>query len=122
MFVRTLAALDMLYHGPRVILLEFGAGVVFPSLLGIFSLLKGHAVWQKPLGIYLLLIGLNYVPLLIEALRLISRPEQLQFYRDRLEREPGLGVKTTKQSLALLLPLSMPVLWLIRDGGTPPRP
>ena len=71
--VRKLAALDMAAHGKRFIVSEFGLGVVGPALFGVLSVwggLRSGAAWETALGIWLLFIGLNYVPLLIHAVDL----------------------------------------------------
>ncbi|HEX2645678.1 MAG TPA: hypothetical protein VHO95_00455 [Candidatus Dormibacteraeota bacterium] len=63
---RKLVALDMVFHGRRFIVGEFGAGVLLCGGLGAFSLTSG----MRALGVALLSIALNYVPLLIHALDL----------------------------------------------------
>jgi hypothetical protein len=66
--VRKLAAIDLYFLGPKIILTEFGLGVPIMLLLGILSLRVGlfrtHATWQIALGIYLLLLAVNYIPML----------------------------------------------------------
>lgn len=75
--VRKLAALDMALHGPRFIVIEFGAGVVGCALIGGLSLaagLRSHGItWQVILGAGLLWIALNYLPLLLHAIDLARR-------------------------------------------------
>ncbi len=77
--VRKLAAGDMALHGPRFIVIEFAAGVVGCALIGGLSLAAGlralsHGVgWQLLLGVALLWIALNYVPLLVIAIELARR-------------------------------------------------
>jgi hypothetical protein len=66
--VRKLAAVDLHFLGPRIILAEFGLGVTIVLALGILSLRVGlfrtHAAWQIVLDIYLLLLAINYIPIL----------------------------------------------------------
>lgn len=75
MNVRRLVELDMAFLGPRVIIGEFAAAVVGALALGVFSLAyaarvhAGVASWPVAIGIELVAIGINYVPLLAEALR-----------------------------------------------------
>ena len=66
--VRRLVALDITLHGSRFIMLEFGVGT--PAILAVGGFLA--ATGQPVLGLYLLLTGINYVPLLIYA-ALIAR-------------------------------------------------
>ena len=78
--VRKLAALDLVFHGRKLVLVEFGVGVSFSTLLGFWFIYSGLSAIPDPsyliavLGIGLLGIGLNYLPLLIYALQL-QRPE-----------------------------------------------
>jgi uncharacterized protein YybS (DUF2232 family) len=75
MNVGRLVELDMAFLGPRVIILEFAAGVAGALALGVFSLAyaaranAGVASWPVALGVELVVIGINYVPLLAEAMR-----------------------------------------------------
>lgn len=70
-----LVELDMAFHGPRVIIVEFVAGVAGCLALGVFSLAyaarthAGVASWSVVIGLELVAIGINYIPLLAEAMR-----------------------------------------------------
>lgn len=73
--VRRLAAVDM--HGikggrfrPKVILAEFLFGAVAGPLLGLFMLVAAGNVFWKLIGVLMIGIGLNYVPLARHALSL----------------------------------------------------
>jgi hypothetical protein len=66
--LRKLAALDILFLGPRLIVAEFASGVLFSVALGLFVLVRGHSFWQLLLGIYFLCLGINYVPMLVYAI------------------------------------------------------
>lgn len=79
--VRRLAALDM--HGTRgtlrrrrVILAEFGLGVVGAAVLGIWLLIRGGTVGIV-FGVWLLGLAANYLPLTVHVLAL-WRSEALQ--------------------------------------------
>ncbi len=75
MNVGRLVDLDMAFLGPRVIIVEFAAGVAGGLALGKFSLAyaarahAGVASWPFAIGVELVAIGINYVPLLAEAMR-----------------------------------------------------
>ena len=75
MNVGRLVELDMAFLGPRVIIAEFAAGVAGGLALGVFSLAyaarahAGTASWSVVVGLELVAIGINYVPLLAEAVR-----------------------------------------------------
>jgi hypothetical protein len=66
--VRNLVALDITLHGQRFILVEFGLGT--PAII-IVGLLLISASSVPLLGLYLLLTGINYLPLLAYATVLV---------------------------------------------------
>src|SRR5271167_1106021 len=70
--VRKLAAIDLEFLGARFILTEFGVGVAASAALGLLTLRASihrfHSSRMTMLGVYLLLLGLNYVPLLLHAI------------------------------------------------------
>ena len=66
--VRKLAALDIVFHGYRLILIEFGLGTFLLALFGIW--LTGRSLL---LGSYLMLLGLNYVPLFVYAIAITRK-------------------------------------------------
>src|ERR1700675_1203627 len=70
--IRKLAAVDMAWLGTRLILAEYALGVVLPGVLGFISLRGGMSGWGEWLGIWLLGIAANYIPLFIYAV-LIAR-------------------------------------------------
>ena len=122
--VRKLAALDMALHGPRFILIEFAAGVVGCALIGGFSLAAGirqlsyGLTWQLLLGITLVWIALNYVPLFLHAVDLAksgtARQEAaLELARPDLVRRYGL------LQLWILIPLAVAVFALMQRGKPP---
>jgi hypothetical protein len=65
---RKLAAVDIAFLGPRLILAEFSIGVFGPLALGVLTLVRRHSVGGIALGSYLLSVGINYMPLLLHAL------------------------------------------------------
>ncbi len=77
--VRKLAALDIVFHGPKLILVEFAVGLGLTAALGLWFLYRGlapdpnHSLVIAVLGGGLLGIGLNYVPLLLYAIQIVRR-------------------------------------------------
>ena len=65
--VQRVVALDILLHGPRFILIEFGAAVPFMAVFGVFS-----ARFSLALGLYLVTLSINYAPLLAYALCIVK--------------------------------------------------
>ncbi len=80
--IRKLAALDMLLHGGRLIQAEFGIGILVPIVLGIRLLGAGWSSavksgWDVGLGLWLIGMAANYVPLFIYTI-LIARAGTIQ--------------------------------------------
>ena len=61
--IRKLAAVDMAWLGPRVVLAEYAMGIILPLALGLFTLRST----QTLLGVWLVTIAVNYVPLFLYA-------------------------------------------------------
>ena len=65
----------MALNGTRFIVAEFAVGIVLPLILGLLSIRSGlsaHSSGETSLGIWLVSIAANYVPLFIYA-HLIAR-------------------------------------------------
>jgi hypothetical protein len=111
--IRKLAALDITFHGPRLILAEFGLTAVGLLAFGVYLLRLGlsqdlsRATSSVLFGAYVLLLGLNYVPLLIYAVKIVrGRSAELEVgyelgHREEYVRKHGL------QSLLLFVPLAV---------------
>jgi hypothetical protein len=113
---RKLAAIDLIFLGPMVIITEFSAGVFLSAVLGIFVLVRGNqSLAQIVLGLYLISLGINYVPMLNYAIR-ISRAKSA---RAELGNEPDdervAMAKYRRQSLWLLVPLIVPLMALAQS-------
>jgi hypothetical protein len=106
--VRKLVVLDMTLHGRRLILLEFGISAPGMIAAGLFIILRGY--W--PLGTYLLLLGVNYVPLLMYALALSRRPGEVA-----KQHGPGqvrIVRKYGAQQTILLVPFAIPIMAILQ--------
>jgi glycerol-3-phosphate acyltransferase PlsY len=114
--VRKLAALDIAFHGPRFILIEFGLGVFGCAAFGLFSLyfafLHGpaHALFAAIIGCCLLWIALNYVPLLLYAIALTRRKSVQQEVAFELAHRDRYARKYTLQSTLILVPFAILLL------------
>ena len=119
--VARLAELDMAWHGPRLILWEFGIGVIGPAALGLLSLryMVAHGLsllsWPGLLGVELLAIALNYVPLLVHALRLRRYRSRLQSTKSYIEMDSTEARSYGVRQLWLLVPGAV-VLFAIRQS------
>lgn len=116
--VRKLAAIDLYFLGPKIILAEFGLGVPVMFALGILSLrvglLRTHAAWQIALGAYLLLLAVNYIPMLWCAIEITRRGTAATELGDELREKGAAMRKYRRQSLWLLVPLAVPVAWIVQ--------
>lgn len=70
--IRKLAALDMAWLGPKIIVAEYAFGILLPLALGVFTLhstfSSSHWLnWQTFLGLWLISIAANYLPLFLYA-------------------------------------------------------
>jgi hypothetical protein len=118
--IRKLAALDIAFHGPKLILAEFAFGVVVPAALGVVSAYAGFFgahfnLWYSLLGCCLLCIGLNYVPLLLYAISIARRKSAQEEVAFELAHKERYARKYSVQSLLLLLPLVIPVLAIYQE-------
>ena len=116
--VRKLAAIDLYFLGPRIILAEFGLGVPIMLVLGILNLraglLRTHALWQIALGAYFILLAVNYIAMLWCAVDIARNGNPADELGDELRDKGAAMRKYRKQSLWLLVPLAVPITWLMR--------
>ena len=108
--VKKLVALDITLHGNRFILAEFGIGT--PVIFGVgFWLTASNASFI--LGLYLLLTGVNYVPLLAYAVMIARAGTAKTEVRYGLERDRHYVRKYSTQQLLILVPLAILVLAIV---------
>ena len=126
---RKLAAIDLVFLGPKVIIAEFVAGVFLSAALGIFVLVRSHgSPAQIALGLYLITLGLNYVPMLIYAVVITKGNSASAQLGSELENKRVAMANYRRQSLWLLVPLVLPLVALTegraaveRRNAIPPR-
>ena len=111
---RKLAAIDLIFLGPKVIITEFSAGVFLSAVLGIFVLVRGHhSHAQIVFGLYLISLGINYVPMLNYAIRISRAKSARAELGNELDDKPM--AKYRRQSLWLLLPMTVPLMALAQS-------
>jgi hypothetical protein len=119
--IRKLAALDIAFHGPKFILIEFALGVFGCAALGLFSMYFGlfhgpnHSLLAVIMGCFLLWIALNYVPLLIYAISIVRHKSAHQEIAYELEHRDKYAGKYLRQSTLLLIPLAVPMLAVYQE-------
>ncbi len=118
--IRKLAALDLVFHGSRFILIEFAGAVIIGFGLGIFILLayfrnSGHPILAILVGLVIILIGLNYVPLLLYAISITRHRSAQQEVAFELEHKEVYAPRYGFQSFLLVLPLVIPLLAIFQE-------
>lgn len=110
--VRKLAALDIVFHGSKVVLGEFAVGVFLPLAISALSLWHSRSWLGFAFGLYMLALGINYLPLLMHAIFLVQRGDAGAEVSHELSDHPQSARKYGMQSLLLLVPLAIPALAL----------
>lgn len=105
--VRKLVALDMTFLGARVIVAEYALGVVLGAVIGVLSLRRGALL----LGLPLLWIALNYVPLFLHSVDLARRGTARQEVASELS-DPAKARSYSWRQLWILVPFAVVVLAL----------
>jgi len=113
--VRRLAALDLAVLGPALILSEFALGVVGPAALGTLTLRRSHSAGGTLFGRYLLLLGVNYIPLLCHAVDLWRHGTAEAEIADEPGDRREVFRRYRRQSLFLLIPILVPVVALVQE-------
>jgi len=111
---RKLAAIDIVFLGSRFIIAEFAGGVLLCIALGTFVLVRGHSFLQLALGLYLISLGINYVPMLIYAIAVRRADSARQEMGDELRAKSLAMAKYRRQSILLLVPFVVPIVALAR--------
>jgi hypothetical protein len=104
--IRRLVALDITLHGSRFITAEFGIGTPVMLAVGISLILASQLI----LGTYLLLTGINYVPLLVYTAIIVRKGSAGAEVADYVSSDRHYVRKYSTQQLLLFVPLV--VFWL----------
>ena len=107
---RKLAAIDIIFLGSTFIIIEFAGGVVLCAALGVFVLLRSHSAMTLALGLYLISLGINYVPMLIYAVTIAKNDSAWVEIGNELDDKRQAMAKYRRQSILLLVPLLVPIL------------
>ena len=117
--IRKLVALDIVYHGYRFILAEFALAVLISGGIGIFILSAyirnpDHPLSGFIIGLVLIWIALNYVPLLVYAISIARHKSAQQEVAYELEHKEVYRY-TFQSIILLLLPLIVPIAALVQE-------
>lgn len=115
--IRKLAAVDMAWLGPKVILAEYAFGVVLPLALGAFTLRTTLSSpdwlnWQTALGMWLVSIGANYAPLFLYALSIARAGTTKAEGEPERRHARRYGV----QQVIILIPFLVVVIAIVQEG------
>ncbi len=117
--IRKLAALEIVYRGERRVLLEYGSGVFFFGVVGVLFLLYAHQ--RTPLttsiGVYVLLLALNYVPLLAFSISLASKRSAKTAVALELEHQETYRRRYGIQQAMVLIPFAVLLLASIQEAS-----
>ena len=114
--IRKLAAVDMAWLGTRVILTEYAIGVILPFILGLLSIRSGFfgptpSAWESVLGIWLVGIAANYVPLFIYAVLIAKAGTGKEEGEPEIAHAKRYGI----QQVIILVPWLVIIVALIQE-------
>jgi hypothetical protein len=115
--VRKLAAFDLYFRGSRFILVEFAFGVFGLGALGFLSVFLGltKSALATGIGLYLLLLGVDYVPLLVYGIGIARKGSAKREVEAELADEAYFRKKYGVQQTLLMVPLFIPSLALSQE-------
>ncbi len=104
--VRRLVSLDIVLHGERFIMLEFGIGTPGILLIGYYLTVTGPFL----LGLYLFLTGLNYIPILAYTIVTIRHHSAKRDVEQEMTSEPHYVRKYSIQQFLIFIPFVITLL------------
>jgi hypothetical protein len=118
--LRRLAAIEILFLGYVFVVAEYAIGSFGSVFLGLFVLIRGHSPWQVALGMYLICLGINYLPMLRFAVAVRNKQNAQSDLRDEVPEKKSSMTKYRRLSLLLLVPLLVPIFGLSQMRTRPP--
>jgi hypothetical protein len=114
-----LAAIDLYFLGPKLIVAESALGAVGLVALGLFTVHKAfhqeNPVRFMASGIYMLTVGINYVPLLLYSVSIARDGTAEEEIQHDLRDRRSAARKYRKQSQYILVPLVVLVLAILQE-------
>jgi hypothetical protein len=110
--IRKLVAWNITLHGSRRILLEFGIGT--PALI-IFGTWLMSKTFSYALGLYVFLVGINFLVLLVYAIIIASWDSAEGEVNPDLARNKEFARKYGFQQLLILVPFAAPLITVIQE-------
>ena len=112
MSIRKLVAWDIKFHGPRFIMLEFGLGA--PAMI-IFGYWLTTIDFSFAVGIYLILVGVNYATLLFYAISIVKNNSIQRDIGDELLNQKQYVRKYGSQQFFILIPLAILIISVAQE-------
>jgi hypothetical protein len=109
--IRKLAALDITLHGPFWILIEFFLGVFLIAAISLLVFYSGQIL----LGIYIMFLALNYVPILIYAILIVKHKSARKEVKVEMSNLGRYGRKYNVQQFFIFVPLAIIILAILQE-------
>jgi len=107
----------MAWLGTRVIVAEYALGVILPLILGLLSIRSGVfgsalIAWGTVLGVWLVSIAVNYIPLFIYAVLIAKAGTEKEEGLPEYAHAKRYGV----QQVIILVPFLVVILAFLQEG------
>ena len=118
--IRKLVALDIVWHGLKMIMAEFLLTVGLSGVLAVFSLsyfmrTSPHPLFALILSLVFLGVALNYVPLVLYVFHFARHKNAELEVAFELAHKERYARKYQLQSFLLFVPLVVPILAIIQE-------
>jgi hypothetical protein len=116
--VRKLAALDLVYRGRQRAMLEFAFAFLFLLAVGVafFFFARSPSVGTQALGVYLVLLGLNYAPLFAYGISIGTVKKAQEEAAFELAHQDVYRTRYGVQQMLILVPLSIDLLAILQEA------
>ena len=106
----------MAWLGTRVIVTEYALGVILPFILGLLSLRSGLrdpkiSNWETILGIWLVTIAANYIPLFIYAVLIAKAGTVKEEGQPEIANAKRYGI----QQIIILVPFLVVIAAIVQE-------
>jgi Ca2+/Na+ antiporter len=113
MSIRKLVAEDITLHGERFVLIEFGLGT--PAMI-LFALWLMLSRFFFALGLYVFLVGINYLVLLLYVIVIVRKGSNQTEVSDELAHSKEYLRQLGLQQFFILIPLAILILAIFQEA------
>jgi len=111
--IRKFVAGDITFHGERFILVEFGLGT--PAMI-LFALWLMLSRLFFALGLYVFLVGINYIVLLLYAITIVRKGSSQTEVSDELANSEQYLRQFSIQQFFILIPLAILTIAIFQEA------